>query len=59
MRVLMALPADSPTYLTWGWVSVSVPNLLAILATIALLVLALVLPFPSGHDDADDEQVES
>ncbi len=51
MRLLMTLPADPPTYLTWGWVSVSVPNLIAILTTATLVVLALVLPFPGGHED--------
>ena len=53
MHLLLSLPADPPTYLTWGWVSV--PNLIAILTTAALLVLALLLPFPGGHEDAQDE----
>ncbi len=55
MRLLMSIPADPPTYLSWGWVSVSVPNLIGILASVALLLLALLLPFPTGHEDEQDE----
>jgi len=55
MHVLTTIPADPATYLTWGWVSVSVPNLIAILVTVTLFVLAVVLPFPGGYEDAQDE----
>lgn len=55
MHFLMTISADPPTYLTWGWVSVSVPNLIAILVTAALFVLAVLLPFPGGHEDSQDE----
>jgi len=49
MHSAIQVLADVPVYLTWGWVSVSVPNLIAILATTSLFVLALVLPFPKGR----------
>ncbi|HEY3436161.1 MAG TPA: hypothetical protein VGK35_00620 [Actinotalea sp.] len=49
------IPTDAATYLTWGWVSVSVPNLIAILVTLALLVLAVLLPFPTDRDHSEDD----
>ncbi len=39
-------------FLHWGVVQISLPNLIVILIMVALFVLALVLPFPGGHDDA-------
>ncbi len=42
---------DPARYLQWGWLSISVPNLVVITIMITLFVLALVLPFPAGHDD--------
>ena len=30
MHTAIQVLADTPVYLTWGWVSVSVPNLIAI-----------------------------
>ena len=54
MSLLASGPLGGPaTYLTWGWLSISVPNLVIVLATVAVFVLALVLPFP--HDEADEE----
>ena len=45
---------DSPaTYLHWGFILISVPNLLVIVAMIVLFAIALVAPFPQ-HDEADD-----
>lgn len=38
-------------YVHWGVISISLTNLLIILAMIVVFVLALVLPFPGGHDD--------
>jgi len=55
MHILMTISADPPRYLSWGWASVSVPNLIAILVTVTLFVLAVVLPFPGGHEDSQDE----
>lgn len=44
---------DSPAhYLQWGWLQISVPNLVVIVLMLIVFVLALVLPFP-GHKDDD------
>ena len=40
--------ADAGHYLQWGWFSVSLTNLLIIVAMLVVFVLALDLPFPSG-----------
>jgi hypothetical protein len=48
-------PLNGPgSYLTWGWLGISVTNLVVMLATIAVFVVALLLPFP--HDDEDERR---
>jgi hypothetical protein len=42
------------TYLTWGWLGISVTNLVIMLATIAVFVVALLVPF--SQDDEEDER---
>ena len=42
---------SAATYLHWGFIYISWPNLLVIIGMIALFVVALVLPFPHGGDD--------
>jgi hypothetical protein len=37
-------------YLTWGWLSISLPNLIVILLMILIFVLAILLPFPKDRD---------
>jgi len=45
---------DSPaTYLHWGFILISVPNLLVIAGMLVLFAVALVAPFPHGAK-ADD-----
>jgi hypothetical protein len=45
---------DSPaTYFHWGFILISLPNLLVIAAMIVLFAIALVVPFPHG-EEADD-----
>jgi hypothetical protein len=45
---------DSPAaYLHWGFILISVPNLLVIGAMIVLFAIALVAPFPHGEEDDD------
>jgi hypothetical protein len=42
---------DSPaTYLHWGFILISWPNLLVITGMIVLFAVALVAPFPHGGD---------
>ena len=45
-------------YVDWGVVSMSVTNLLIIIAMVVVFVLALVLPFPQPHQPADRDQQE-
>ncbi len=44
----------SGNYVSWGVISISVTNLMIILAMILVFILALVLPFPGKHDDGGD-----
>jgi len=55
MNLALRVPADGAVYLTSGWFSISVPNLIVIGVTLALFVLALVLPFPKDRHDARDD----
>ncbi len=48
--IYLASVSDPATYVGWGWLSVSIPNLIVILVMIVLFVLAIVLPFPKGRD---------
>jgi hypothetical protein len=45
-------------YLDWGVVSISVTNLLIIVAMVVVFVLALLLPFPHAGGPADPEREE-
>ncbi|HEY8676181.1 MAG TPA: hypothetical protein VIO13_09485 [Candidatus Dormibacteraeota bacterium] len=45
---------DAPApYYTWGFIQISLPNLVVIVVMLLIFVLALLLPFP-GHADASD-----
>lgn len=53
---VLAGALDAPAhYFSWGWLSVSLPNLIMILIMIALFVLALLLPFPRDHSSKEDQ----
>ena len=44
---------ESPaTFLEWGWLSISVPNLIVIVVMVVLFVLAVVVPFPKDKGDS-------
>ncbi len=43
------------TYLQWGFLVISLPNLMLILGMIVVFVVALLAPFPAEPDDLDDE----
>jgi hypothetical protein len=46
---------DSPaTYLHWGFILISAPNLIVIGGMLVLFAIALVAPFPHGGDDGRD-----
>lgn len=43
---------DSPTtYFHWGFIVISLPNLLVIAGMVVLFAIALVAPFPRGGRD--------
>lgn len=45
---------DSPaTYLHWGFILISMPNLLVIAGMIVLFAVALVAPFPHAGEAED------
>lgn len=45
---------DSPaTYFHWGFILISMPNLLVIIGMIVLFAVALVVPFPHGGENED------
>jgi hypothetical protein len=44
---------SSATYLHWGFILISWPNLLVILGMIVVFAVALIAPFPH-HDEVDD-----
>ena len=45
---------DSPTtYFHWGFILISLPNLLVVAGMIVLFAIALVAPFPHGGPDDD------
>jgi hypothetical protein len=45
---------DSPaTYLHWGFILISWPNLLFIVGMLVLFAVALVVPFPHGGEGDD------
>ncbi len=43
------------TYLQWGFLVISLPNLMLIFGMIVVFVVALLAPFPAEPDDLDDE----
>ena len=48
---------DAPaTYLSWGFILISIPNLLMIIGMIVLFIVALVAPFPHGGDEPGTEE---
>ena len=49
---LLALNLNHPAkFFDWGFVSVSIPNLIMIGLIVVLFVLALVVPFPTHKED--------
>jgi hypothetical protein len=49
MRGLSVVAEAPGRYVDWGVIQISVANLLIIGTMILLFILALVVPFPSGH----------
>ena len=48
--VLLAISLNQPAkFFNWGFISISIPNLIMIGIILVLFILALLLPFPT-HD---------
>jgi hypothetical protein len=43
------------SYIHWGVIQISVTNLVIIVAMIVVFALAILVPFPAGHVDDEDE----
>jgi len=53
----LSIVAEGPgRYIHWGVIQISVANLAIIGVMILLFILALVVPFPTGHDEQDDQK---
>ena len=56
MPPLIGAALDNPAqYVGWGWLQISVPNLIVIIVMLVLFVLALVLPFPRDKHDGGEK----
>jgi hypothetical protein len=55
----MGIVFSAGTYIDWGVVSISLTNLLVIVAMIVVFVLALVVPFPGARERRQPEKDES
>jgi len=48
--VLLAISLNNPAqFFNWGFISISIPNLIMIGIIFVLFVLALIIPFPSHN----------
>ena len=47
--MLGALLNGSPHVISWGWLQITLVNLIVIVLMVALFVAALLLPFPGGR----------
>jgi hypothetical protein len=57
MSGLSIVVAEAPgKYINWGVIQISVANTLIIGTMVLVFILALVVPFPSGHDDEADQE---
>ena len=45
---------EAGKYLHWGVIQISATNLTIIAVMVVLFILALVVPFPSGHGEESD-----
>ncbi len=59
MSVLSIFAEGAGRYISWGVIQISVANLTIIIVMVLLFILALVVPFPSGHGDKSDEEGRS
>jgi hypothetical protein len=56
----LSVVAGAPgRYVNWWVIQISVTNLTIIVVMVLLFILALVVPFPTGHDEQRDEEGRS
>ncbi|KDF01620.1 hypothetical protein Y900_022465 [Mycolicibacterium aromaticivorans JS19b1 = JCM 16368] len=53
---LSVLAESAGRYVHWGVIQISVTNLTIIAVMMLVFILALVIPFPSHGESADDER---
>jgi large-conductance mechanosensitive channel len=56
MNSLSTVGEGAGRYIHWGVIQISVANFAIIAAMVVLFVLALVVPFPSGHGQDTDQE---
>ncbi len=56
---MSTLPAHAVAYLHVGVVQISIANLIVLIAMIVVFILALVVPFPRGHDRSPEDEHEN
>jgi hypothetical protein len=56
MRSLSIVAEGPGRYIHWGVIQISVANLAIIVTMVILFVLALIVPFPSGHGEEADQE---
>ncbi len=55
--VLQAISLDGPAkFFNWGFISISIPNLIIIVLIVILFVLALVVPFPTHKEHSNGKE---
>ena len=52
---LSVLAEGAGRYINWGVIQISVTNLTIIVVMFVVFILALLLPFPSGHGGKSDD----
>ena len=56
MSGLSMVATEPGKYIQWGVIQISVANAAIIAAMVVVFILALVIPFPTGHGEDSDEQ---
>ena len=46
-------------FLHWGFVQLSLANLIVIVLMLVVFLLAVLVPFPHGHDEIDRAEAEN
>lgn len=52
----MSILESAPHYLHWGWVQISVANLIVIAVMLVVFIAAVAFQMPEHHDDVRPEE---